>query len=201
MQPCHSNQPLSSLGSEVLTWDVKLRGKAVDERARQDKLAVGGLRNARHTVSRLHLVASFGAQLGVQLEDLLSAQKGWIDEALAAIGNSKSLPNSSATLAVRQLLGQASAAGPVGPVDNGSCTSPVFATLLRSWQNACSDPDDQVADWFLNGAPVLRPLASSLMQRTTLLFTLRISSLSTAQPLTTWASTRKGTLKLKYSHT
>lgn len=146
--------PLASLGSEVFNWGVRLTGKDdQDQKAREDALAVGDLRNAGQSVSRLHLVSPSGRALGKKLSDFFCVHSGWTDTALSSIGSSASLPDNEAALAVRGIIGQASAAGDVSAVDNSSCSSPVSATLFNSWRKARSDPDIFVAVWFMSGAP------------------------------------------------
>lgn len=46
----------SGLGGESLVWSSKLRGSELGLKAEADALAIGGLRNARQAVGKLHLV-------------------------------------------------------------------------------------------------------------------------------------------------
>ena len=77
-RPCDSKDPEAILKrcrysfSERIVWTEPLRGR-IDptDKEKQDALAIGGLRNAADSVSRLHTVAAFGKKLGAGLMDLL----------------------------------------------------------------------------------------------------------------------------------
>lgn len=79
--PLFSLQLMSLLavtGLLSLCWDVRRGGMVDDVRARPDKLAEGGLSNARQADGRLHLAPSLGADLGQKVDELLTSRADWL---------------------------------------------------------------------------------------------------------------------------
>ena len=94
--PNRDNNPNMTIArfsfSEKLKWTEPLRGiEGSTDKEIQDKLAIGGLRDAAQSVARLHTVAEFGKNLGAKLTQLLRNNSHWIDSTCDAIGFSDPL--------------------------------------------------------------------------------------------------------------
>ena len=85
--------------SEKVTFTQPLRGTIpLTDKEIADRMAIGGLRNAPDSVSRLHTVAAFGLQLGQGIRQLLrndsdmhtaagTSPKSWVNQTYDAIGS------------------------------------------------------------------------------------------------------------------
>ena len=132
--------------SERITWLEPLRGSVqpTDKEA-ADAHAIGGLRNAAESVSRLHLVSEFGRSLGAKLKALLAGNPEWITATCKAIGSTDELrPPPDAVAAVRNLLVEATHMTEADP--NVPRLTDVDAHLVDAWRLAAGDPDDQVGN-------------------------------------------------------
>ena len=58
----------------------------------EDRLAVGGLRDATAAVTRLPLLATFGEQLGKDIAQLLDEHPDWVKAACSCIGKEGRAP-------------------------------------------------------------------------------------------------------------
>jgi hypothetical protein len=54
---------------------------------------------------------------------------------------------------VRLIIAKHTKATNIGPVSNDTCTTPIRADLLESWQNEAHDPDTEIGPWLREGAP------------------------------------------------
>ena len=177
---CRRPRPMTPLApaSQPSTWDdrlgkerVKMRQhlRGVPSELRKDALdrqAIGGLRNAKHSISRLHCVSTFGLELGNCIQEVLLSNhrqccvegkpdSSWIRSFVNLVGSQS--PDASAPLdavaAVRKVIAEK-----VGYVGNQRtpvpyCTTRINAELLESWRKKANDPDTAVCEWLLSGAP------------------------------------------------
>ncbi len=93
--------------SEDIVWRQRLRGNVGDDdKTLADAMAIGGLRNAAASVSRLHTLQAFGSSLGMALRALLAQNPSWIHSTCDLIGTTvlDARPPPEAILAVKSLL-------------------------------------------------------------------------------------------------
>jgi hypothetical protein len=146
--------------SETIEWRQRLRGTVeIDDKSKADLLAIGGLRNAAESVSRLFTVQEFGSSMGNDLRALLLANYAsstpagsWIDLTCDLIGTTDKdvRPPLDAIEAVKAVIMQCSGADTsCGP---GTLTR-INSSLLGAWRKASGDPETQVEIWLNQGAP------------------------------------------------
>ena len=131
-----------------------LRGDiAPNLKREEDRIAVGGLRDATSSVTRLPSVAAFGADLGKQIAGLLESNPDWVPSTCSCIGHEDRTPPAEAIAAVRGAIATACNPTDVEPIFNASCSTDIRGGLLEAWRAAANDPDDQVGPWLHTGAP------------------------------------------------
>ena len=120
-----------------------------------DELAIGGLRDAAASVSRLTQTAEFGLKLGGEIMAALRTQheasttKSWIDATCDTIGapkESNPAPPKDAIAAVKAIL--IKHIGDIECADHVALTK-VDAPVLRQWQRAAGDPESIAAGWIM----------------------------------------------------
>ena len=143
--------------AEKVRWSQRARGLVEPtDREKEDALAIGGLRDTAHSVSRLHLVETFGAQLGQQLRHLVSTGgtegRSWIGATMEAIGSTdpEAGPPPEAVAAVRSAIESATG---IPTCLGGPRLTNVDARLLEAWRKAAGHPDTSIGPWMLHGAP------------------------------------------------
>jgi len=136
-----------------------------------DDMAIGGLRNAAASVSRLTYSASFSLKLGQSIQDVLRADleahrpvdtldQSWVYMSCKVVGSKKEdklRPPADAVAAVEAVLIEHT-----NPPDSSNHTplTLIKAFLLEAWRVAAKDPDDQVGSWLKEGGPagiILQP--------------------------------------------
>ena len=146
------------LGKERVEVGVHLKGTpSPDIKSQEEQMAIGGLRDATKSVSRLHQEATLGRAIGIDIMALLSANPSWITQIIDSIGNEKAVhaPH-EAVESVRRIIARhcnydLDATHPTSR-DEG-CSTDIDANLLGAWQKAANDPDTAVCQWLLHGAP------------------------------------------------
>ena len=157
--------------AERVQWSQRVRGAvAMTEKEEADRRAIGGLRDASDSVSRLHMVASFGRRLSTKLRELImfnedshnvadTLDQSWISTTMAAIGSegAEAGPPADAISAVKELLSEMCS---LSRSDNFDRLTNVDAPLLEAWRKAASHPDTYIAKWMVTGAPagILNPI-------------------------------------------
>ena len=131
-----------------------LRGNpATNDRVEEDRLAIGGLRDATASLKRLPSVVAFGAKLGDSLMQLLEDNASWVSQTCSCIGSESAKPPPEAVVAVREIIAAACGSQINKPVFNSTCTTNIRASLLESWRKAAGDPDTEVYTWLTEGSP------------------------------------------------
>lgn len=155
------------LGKEKVLFSQPLRGiPAPDAKEEEDRLAVGGLRCAKHAVDKLSSSKAFGRKLGLEIQKLLmtnlleSTSRGdprlaWVHRTCELIGtdDKSAKAPSDAVQAVRSLIREATCHVQDTRSEVPDCTTDVDHSLLESWRRAACDPDVDVCEWLRSGAP------------------------------------------------
>lgn len=139
---------LVALGSGEITWTAKLRGDERDLQFEADTLAIEGVRNAKQSVSRLHLVAELGKKAHLAIWPL-AGHPQWASK-LNKLGSEEAILDETAVDIVRQALARVIGAPTVQP----SGPTPIRTILLEAWQRSAAYPDKSVPKWLQHGAPV-----------------------------------------------
>ena len=153
-------------GREEVHFSQPLRGEAVDEKKREEQMAIGGLRNTAQSLKKLTASTTFGRKLGLELmsavtNDMIKHNKAgtpassWVTTMCNMVGHegTTSAPP-EAVRTVRDIIVKHTRhlEGSTESVDE-NCTTDVDARLLESWRLAAKDPDDAVPQWLQTGAP------------------------------------------------
>jgi hypothetical protein len=155
--------PAKDFSSEQLVYRHRLKGPAdIDVRAGEDRMAVGGLRDARASVAKLHKVSTFGGSLGTAIFKLMlrnhvecraAKLSSWVDDAMRALGSDEVLPCEHAISEVRDLIAACTKAASTDEVATSTCDTPIRAGLLEAWRSISGDPDIYICQWLMQGAP------------------------------------------------
>lgn len=155
------------LGRDKVHMSQPLRGaEPPDLKDQEDRQAIGGLRNAAESVSRLSHLQTFGRRLGIDIQTSLlsnaldATSKGKPNEAwtevvcnLIATSDKEARAPLEAVQAVRQLIVKHT--GHVADTRQAvqDCTTDIDHALTESWRRAALDPDEDVCGWLRTGAP------------------------------------------------
>ena len=153
--------------AERVTFTEPLRGSLpLTQKEIEDSMAIGGLRNTAASVSRLHTVTQFGANLGQELRTLLqqntdmheaagTTESSWVNVTNDAIGSEVpgASPPPSAIAAVKALLIEITAMTMTDAERAMPALTSVDAYLLEAWRKVAHDPDHQIFKWLRDGAP------------------------------------------------
>ena len=149
-----------------MSMSQHLRGTpAPDVKAAEDMHAIGGLRDAERSVSRLSFVSSFGRSLGRRiqtalLEQHIQCRKGgkvkasWIDSACDKMANDDPgfiIPREGIEC-IKSIITKACGHTPKQYHESDVSTD-IDHGLLEAWRKAASDPDTAVCSWLEHGAP------------------------------------------------
>ena len=156
---------------ERVQLSQRVRGAvAITEKEEADRRAIGGLRDAADSVSRMHLVAAFGRKLSSRLRQLIqfnedthtvanTLDQSWITATIDAIGSEEpdAGPPAEAIKSVKELIAEAC---DFTPSTSRTKLTNVDADLLEAWRMAASHPDNYIAKWMGVGAPagILNPI-------------------------------------------
>lgn len=145
----------SRTGKEQVSFSQHLKGAPpVSDRDEKDLQAIGGLRNAAHSVQRLTQLSDFGQGLGKSILECILQNPAWIDSTCALIGGEQDLKaDPSAIQAVRQIIEKQCDFVPSHDVPQEDCSTLINARLLEAWRLKAMDPDHEVCQWLLTGAP------------------------------------------------
>ncbi len=137
--------------AETVEWRQRLRGVVdIDDKTKADNLAIGGLRNAAESLSRLHTVQAFGIALGNEIRTLLRdnfskspTDGSWIDLTCKLIGSTDKdvRPPADAIAAVKAIM--VKHIGGDAAVAQGALTR-INSTLPGRWRKIAGHPDDRV---------------------------------------------------------
>ena len=109
-----------SKGDETLRWGSRLHVVSEDDMVRQERLAVGELRDAAASIRKLYFVSLLGASIFQAVKSTLEEHPTWISLTTTALTvEDSTLPN-GAIDAVRGILANATDADDVAPV--ASCS-------------------------------------------------------------------------------
>ena len=155
------------MGREQVIYGHRLRGVAQTDPKREAEMsAVGGLRDASKTLSKLHSSSTFGRKLGkalmkavtenlVQHASVGTRGQSWVEQMCSKIGAAESVQApEQAVECVRDIIRKhvgttSSLSGTQVP----GCSTSIDAHLLEAWRRAACDPDDAVCQWLVKGAP------------------------------------------------
>lgn len=145
------------VGREAVDFRQPLRGQIVDRRKQEELMAIGGLRDAAKSLSKLAASAAFERKPGLQLTSAVTKKLidcnwaetpklSWVEQMCGRIWKDASQPApAEAIAAFRQII--AKHTGHTDAQTSNSdqfCTTDVDAQLLESWRRAAKDPDDAV---------------------------------------------------------
>ena len=124
--------------------------------ALEEETVIGGLREVHKSMDKLpDSYCTFGRHLHDGVRSLLDANPDWIPRCLELIGNPDADIDTvkDAVESVRAFISSACGCTNDAPITGADCATSIRAHLLEAWRSKAGDPDDQVHDWLVGGAP------------------------------------------------
>lgn len=122
-----------------------------EQRDEEDRQALGGMRLPARSVDKMPRARSVGAQVRTLLSKVLDAHPSVLSAVAASLDGQamQALPDSVVELA-RALLSRGLNSGP----PQAALRGPLRPDLFRAFSAAVGDPDTDLPDWLLRGAPL-----------------------------------------------
>ena len=153
--------------SEKIRWQDPMGGQdKPTDRETADALAIGGLRNAAGSVSRLHFLASLGQKMGQAMRGALmdnlnkhrrqsdlNEQDAWINQVRACIGSEDRKPPVAAIAKIKAIIHEFTRQPGAAQRAAAPSLSDLDTVTLEDWRVASKHPDVEVCGWQRTGVP------------------------------------------------